>query len=276
MNANGMGLVALDFTRTLPDDVRTQWPVPLTIAESYDRLADWEKLQDFVKDKNWGPFDFLRHAYLSRAFRQEGRALVADREWIIAQKLAGSQTQLLTVLSQTVLGWGWKKESLDLLWMLSKHPETQLEALQALYQEYTRSGDTPALYRVLTRLAELMPGDRRIQNNLAQLRLLLKADVERARQVAADVYAREPSNPAYASTYAFALYTKGDAYEGLKVMNRLSSEELHQPALAMYYGVLLAAAGETEKAREYLSLADSAKLLPEERELIARAEDSLK
>lgn len=276
MNANGMGLLALDFTRSLPADIVTKWPVPLAIAEAYDRLADWEKLEDFVQGKNWGPFDFLRHAYLSRAFREEGRAVVADREWALAQKLAGTQTRFLSVLSQTVSGWGWKKESLDLLWVLSKHPETQLEALEGLYQEYIRTGDTPGLYRVLTRLSELMPGDRRIQNNLAQLRLLLNADVERARQVASDVYAQEPSNPAYASTYAFALYTKGDANEGLKVMNRLSAEELHQPAVATYYGVLLAAAGETEKAREYLSLVDSAKLLPEERALITKAQDSLK
>ncbi len=276
MNANGMGLVALDFVRSLPTDVVTKWPVPLTIAGSYDRLADWDKLEDFLKGKDWGPFDFLRHAYLSRAFREEGRVTDADREWTAAQKLAGNQTQLLSVLSQTVLRWGWKKESLDLLWMLSKHPEAQLEALDGLYREYIRTGDTPGLYRVLTRLAELMPGDRRVQNNLAQLRLLLNADVERASRVAAEIYAQEPSNPEYASTYAFALYIKGDASEALNVMSHLSEEELRKPALATYYGVLLAAVGETEKAREYLSLVDSAKLLPEERELVAKAQDSLK
>ena len=276
MNANGMGLLALDFTRTLSPEVAGKWPVPLTIAESYDRLGDWDKLENFVKDKSWGGFDFLRHAYLSRALREQGRAMMADREWAQAQKSAGSQSQFLSVLSQTVLGWGWKKESLDLLWALSKQPEGQLEALDQLYQEYVRTGDSPNLYRVLIRLAELVPGDRRIQNNLAQLRLLLNADVDRASHVAADIYNREPSNPAFASTYAFALYTKGDASEGLKVMNRLSEQELRQPALAAYYGLLLATAGETEKARQYLDLAEPAKLLPEERQLIAKAEDLLK
>jgi len=100
--------------------------------------------------------------------------------------------------------------------------------------------------------------------------------VERAGKTAAEVYLKEPSNPAYASTYAFALYMKGDADEGLKIMDRLSESQLSNPSLAIYYGILLAAGGENEKAKKYLGLAESGKLLPEERALIARTEDSLK
>ena len=275
MNANGMSLLAIDFARTLPNDALTEWPVPLTNAESYVKLADWPKLEGLLKDKNWGQFDFLRHAYLSRAFREEGRPAPADREWMLAQKQAGSQVQFLSVLSRTVSEWGWEKETADLLWMLTKYPEAQLEAFQALYKKYTAAGDTPGLYRVLMRLADLTPADRRIQNNLAQLRLLLSADMDRARKVAAEVYSKEPSNPDYVSTYAFALYTKGDADGGLKVMNGLSESQLRDPSLAAYYGILLAAVGENEKARKYLKLAASAKLLPEERALVAKAENSL-
>jgi hypothetical protein len=42
--------------------------------------------------------------------------------------------------------------------------------------------------------------------------------------------------------------------------------------LAAYYGVVLAAAGQREKAREYLRRASEAKLLPEEKALIAKSE----
>jgi len=125
------------------------------------------------------------------------------------------------------------------------------------------------------RLADLVPTDRRIQNNLAQLRLLLSADMDRARKVAAEVYLKEPSNPDYVSTYAFALYTKGDASGALKVMNGLSESQLRNPSMAAYYGIVLAAVGENDKAREYLKLAASAKLLPEERALVTKAENSL-
>lgn len=276
MNANGMSLLAIDLARTLPGDAVTKWPVPLSIAEAHRKLADWRKLENLLKEKDWGQFDFLRHAYLSLALREEGRPVVADREWMLAQKQVGAQPKLLAMLCSTVSGWGWEKETVDLLWALGKQPETQLEAFRALYDKYVETGDTPGLYRVLMRLAELLPEDRRIQNNLAQLRLLLNADVERARKTAAEVYRKEPSNPAYASTYAFALYMKGDAGRGLKIMNGLSESQLSNPSLAIYYGVLLAAGGENEKAKKYLDLAEAGKLLPEEKALIARTEESLK
>jgi hypothetical protein len=59
-------------------------------------------------------------------------------------------------------------------------------------------------------------------------------------------------------------------------MNGLNGAQLHEPSLAAYYGVFLAAAGYTAKAREYLKVAASAKLLPEESALLAKAESSLK
>jgi Flp pilus assembly protein TadD len=121
-----------------------------------------------------------------------------------------------------------------------------------------------------------MPEDARIQNNLAQISLLLNVDVRRARKLAAELYRKEGSNPGYASTYAFALYTNGDSKGALKIMNGLNENQLHEPSLAAYYGVFLAAAGDTARAQEYLRLGTSAKLLPEENALIAKAQSSLK
>jgi len=62
----------------------------------------------------------------------------------------------------------------------------------------------------------------------------------------------------------------------LKVMNGLSDSQLRDPSLAAYYGVVLAAAGDRARAREFLKLAASAKLLPEEKQLVTKAESALK
>src|SRR4029077_15868031 len=113
------------------------------------------KLERLLNDRDWGEFDFLRHAYLSRARREQGRPVAADREGSLAQKTAGRKSQFLLLLARAVSDWGWDKESLDLLWMLSRHAETQWEALQTLYDKYTQTGDSPGLYRVLARLSEL-------------------------------------------------------------------------------------------------------------------------
>jgi predicted Zn-dependent protease len=276
MNANQMSLVAIDFARTLPNGLTNKWPIPPTIAESYGKVRDWPELEKFLQDQDWGEFDCLRHGYLSLALREGGKPVAADHEWALAQKRAAAHVQLLTLLSRMVSDWGWNKESSDLLWTLTKHPETQLEALRSLYKEYVDNGDTPGLYRVLMRLVELLPDDRRLQNNLAQLRLLLNTDVDRAEKLASDLYAKEPMNPAYASTYAFALYTVGDTEGALEIMNGIRENQWREPSLAAYYGVVLAAAGQNEKAKEFLALATSGKLLPEERALIVKAEESLR
>jgi len=68
----------------------------------------------------------------------------------------------------------------------------------------------------------------------------------------------------------------GDTDGALEIMNGLHESELGNPALATYYGIVLAAAGEHEKAKKYLTIATSGQLLPEERALIAKAEASLK
>jgi hypothetical protein len=274
MKKSGTSLLAIDFSRSLPDETLSKWPVPLALAEAYAKVADWTGLEALIKSKNWGEFDFLRHAYLALALRGQDKSAVADREWATAQKDAGSQVQYLSALSRAVAEWGWEKETADLLWTLTKYPQTQAEALQGLYQNCAAAGDTLGLYRVLARLAEMRPEDMGIQNNLAQVSLLLNADVERARKSAADLYRKESSNPAYASTYAFGLYTKGDVKGALDIMNRLTDEQLRDPSLAAYYGVILVAAGDKAKAQEYLKLGNSAKLLPEEKALVAKAEST--
>jgi predicted Zn-dependent protease len=276
MNANEMSLLAIDFARTLPADLTNKWPVSYAIAKSYGKMRDWPELGKSLPDQDWGEFDALRHAYLSLALREEGKPVAADSEWALAEKRASARVELLTLLSRTISDWGWKKERAELLWTLSKHPEAQLEAFEALYRQYADDGDTPGLYRVLTRLVELLPEDRRLQNNLAQLRLLLKTDVDRAQKLASDLYAKEPNNPAYASTFAFALYTIGDTQGALEIMNGIRESQWREPSLAAYYGIVLAAAHENEKARKYLDLAASGKFLPEEHALITKAEKSLK
>jgi hypothetical protein len=276
MAANGLSLLAIDFAHTLPNEVMSKWPVPLAMADTYVKLADWVGLEAQVKNTNWGQFDFLRRGYLALGLRKQDKRAAAEHEWASAQKEASSQAQHLSMLARAASDWRWQGETFELLWLLTKHPEKQLEALQELYQRYADAGDSTGLYRVLVRLAEIEPEDMRVQNNLAQVSLLLNADVERARKLSAELYRKEGSNAAYASTYAFGLYTKGDSNGALKVMNGLGESQLQEPSLAAYYGVILAAAGDKAKAREYLKLGAAAKLLPEEKELVAKAESTVK
>jgi Flp pilus assembly protein TadD len=271
MNTNQMSLVVMDFARTVSLDVLNRWPVPWALAEAHAKMNDWAGLEKLIGNANWGHFDFLRHAYLTRAFRGENNATAATREWSTATKTAGAQSQSLLLLTRVIYDWGWKEEGIDLLWQLSKYPEVQFEALHTLYAHYSSSRDTQGLYRVLTRLNEIDPDDLKVQNNLAQVSLLLHVDLERAGKRATDLYRADPANPAYVSTYAFALYEKGDVTGALAAMNKLREDQLRDPSLAAYYAIFLAASGDKAKAREYLEQGKQANLLPEEQALVERS-----
>jgi Flp pilus assembly protein TadD len=159
----------------------------------------------------------------------------------------------------------------DLLWNLSKNPEKQMEAVQTLYRYYAKNGDTAGLYRVLVRWSEVAPDDLNVKNNLAQVSLLLGADRDQARRTAAELYEKAPSNPAYATTYAYSLLSNGKVDAARQVMNKLTEAQLRDPTISLYYGICLAASHD-EKARPFLEEGLQAKmLLPEEKALLQKA-----
>jgi hypothetical protein len=57
----------------------------------------------------------------------------------------------------------------------------------------------------------------------------------------------------------------------LAALEKLKTESIEIPQVALYYGVLLSAVGDTNKARKYLELAQRADVLPEEKALLAAA-----
>jgi Flp pilus assembly protein TadD len=274
MSRSKLNLLALDYIKSLPADRLQKWPAPMAVADVYVQLAEWEQLETLTGKGLWGRFDFLRHAYLSRALREQGKAAAAEREWGAAAKQASEQSDFLTVLIQTASEWKWENESIELLWSLSKRPEKQKEAFLALYRNYAKGADTQGLYRVLLRLSELDATNLDVQNNRAQVSLLLEVNPTEARHLAADVYHKSPKNPAYVATYAYSLLTQGNAKEALRIMSSLTEEQLSDPTVSAYYGICLAANGD-EKARTYLEFGKKANLLPQEKDLIDKAYASL-
>jgi hypothetical protein len=73
------------------------------------------------------------------------------------------------------------------------------------------------------------------------------------------------------STYAYALHLQGRTQDGLEAMEKLKKDALEQPSIALYFGVLLSAAGEPDKAAHFLALARSGDtMLPEEKQLLSK------
>jgi tetratricopeptide (TPR) repeat protein len=269
MSVQNLNLIALDYLGTLPPGTENEWPVPLAMANVYVHLREWQKLVALTKAGSWKQ-EFLQHAFLSRALRGQQKDADARTEWAAGVRDASGGSEMLLALLNLATEWRWEPESLDLLWELSKHPDKQREAITTLYQRYAKANDTPGLHRVLVRLSELEPDNIDIQNNRAQISMLLNAQTDEARRTAAEIYKKNPSNPAYASTFAYGLLTAGRVPEALKVMNSLSQAQRNEPSTAAYYGLCLAAAKDP-KAREFLERGKNASLLPEEKTLVDEA-----
>lgn len=271
MSKSQQAVIAREWSKRLPAAITSKWPVAGAVSDCYAAEKDWAGLEEWCRKTDWEDMDFLRHAALTRALREQGRTLDAEREWNLARKGVASDGKKIYTLQQKVADWGWKQESLDLLWLLTKDQQQQNAAFGTLSQYYSAEGDTANLYRVILRLSELRPGDPETENNLAQLSLLLNLDAQRARGLAKKLHEQDPTNGVFASTYAFALYLQGHYPQALEAFRRVKEEDLRVPAIAAYYGIVLVANGDKARAREFLDGGQKATLLPEERTLLARA-----
>jgi Flp pilus assembly protein TadD len=270
-NVHQMPAAAISWATRLPEEARAFRSVPLALADSYVALGDWQGLERIVKEGNWGTMDYLRVALAARARRELGLRAESDALWREAVKKVSVDLKQALTLAEIVTKWGWRSEAVELLWVVAKDPAQGDGALQALYRHFAENGDTRELYRVLLHREQLRPNDRDVQNNLAQISMLLNMNVERGHRLARDLYEKEPQNPIYVSTYAFALYHSGEPKKAADLMAKLGDDQLQQPELAAYYGIFLAAAGEHQRAAEFLDLGEKAGLLPEERALLERA-----
>lgn len=270
-NGNQMPAAAVEWSRTLKPDLLGQRGVPLALADSYMALRDWEGLQRFVKNANWGGLDYVRAALHSRALRELGNSSDAATQWAEASKKVSGRAEDAFRLAEMLEKWGWRNETIEIFWLASKDPAKGELALQSLYRYYAQKGDTGGLYRVMLRREETRPNDRDIQNNFAHLSLLLNLNAERGQRIARELHEADPLNPAYASTYAFALYVQGQPAKALAIFNKMPADHLRRPDIAAYYGVVLAASGDHSRAAEYLDLGEQATLLPEEKALLEKA-----
>lgn len=261
---------ALEWSNEFSAEEWSDPRVSVALAASELSTGDWPKLESFTKHGNWGTFEYLRLSLYSRALREQGKTLDARLQWSAAVK-AGAAAHTMAELTKLAGEWGWNVEVEELLREMLKDPKDGPWAAHTLYPKLAAKKDTVGLWQVSARLFELDPQNDAVANNVAMYSFLLDKDVTRALQIAQKLYPKHPGEAKYLSTYAYSLYLRGQPEEAVRVMNSLDASALDAPDIAMYFGVFLAAAGDTERAPKYLDLAKDASLLPEEEQLVRRA-----
>ena len=106
MQANGFLPQAIVWLNQLPAGVQNQPVVRIALAECHLATGDWRAMRDFASKGHWGEWEFLRLAYMSRAWRGLGESMIADSEWNSATGLAGNQLGLLNALLELAGRWG--------------------------------------------------------------------------------------------------------------------------------------------------------------------------
>ena len=262
----------LAWLRSLPMNLQTNQPVALLVAECLTLGRDWKGLQATLEPQNWAELEFMRYAFKARALRGQDLVGAAKGEWELALKVANNQKASLSMLLQLAAQWNWQSEGEELLWsIVNGYPEDKW-AYQALSQVLFVGGRTRPLMMLYSQALKRSPKDLGIKNNLAMTALLLEASELKPHELARDVYQKAPTNSAYASTYAFSLHLQEKDAEALKIIEQLKPQDLQDPSIAGYYGLILKATGNAAKARTYLDSASKTKLLlPEERKLFERA-----
>jgi predicted Zn-dependent protease len=279
MNSNGLAGDVLTWMDSLSSSLTTSPPPAIAIAEAFAELKNWSRLKRWTRSGSWGNADHLRLAYQAYGSRQS-RQSAADAEfanlWQAAEKAAGEQQDRQGNLARLAAKWNLNVEA-ERLWVrLAKHPPSRREALDNLFK----------IYRTTNNLGKLLDTARQIHHNAlddvtakvtyARLAMLLEPNTAQAQELAKEAYDQMPYDTACAVTYAFSLYEQGRTHDGIEVLKKLSWEQTHDPHAAAFVAVLLLDDNQTDDAKEYIAIAEAARLDVEEKRLLAEARAKLR
>jgi predicted Zn-dependent protease len=263
---------AMRWLQNLAPTIRTNQPVPLIVTDCQIALKDWKGLSATVNSQDWADANFYRLALESLATRSVGAEYTSQSAWRNCIRQATHRLDRLSRLAQVTAAWKWRAETIEVLKEITSEFPQEKWAANSLMAELYAAGETRQLTELLTKLYAEDKNDARVKNNLANLYLLRKLDLEQAYRLADEAYHSAPQDPFFTSTYAFSLLLQKKPDEALKVLKDLKPEYLQIPSVAAYYGVVQAGSGHKDLAKEPLQMAEQAKvLLPEEKEMVRLA-----
>ncbi|HEX3988332.1 MAG TPA: hypothetical protein VHZ30_02800 [Verrucomicrobiae bacterium] len=271
MLGRSMAESAQQWLTNCPAKVRAEQPVPLAFVDCYVARKDWLGLDAYLVGQEWHELEFLRFAYLSRASEQLQQEMAAEARWRSAVRATDNQLGSLNTLLNMAKAWKRIHAEEDLLAQIGQYYHRERWASRDLERLYFAAGDTEGLNKFYSIKAENDSTNYVVQNNLAATSLLLKTNLPRAFELSKQLYQDHPGDAVIATTYAYSLLLQNRTGEGVGVLDKLGPESLEQPGVALYYGILLSAAGQRDAATKYLDLAQTVPILPEEKALVTRA-----
>ncbi|MGF1449259.1 MAG: tetratricopeptide repeat protein [Opitutales bacterium] len=261
-----------DWLRGLNRSHRTSLPFQFVFAGMLLDLKEWEDLQAYIENTDWGRFEFRRLGLLARVNRELGKPGRASALWEQAVEAAGDSRERLDSLRRQAERWSWPAEARQAARQSYYLDPRQSVLGETLVQAYLLEGETEEAVGVLEQMREQDSTNPKLLNDLAYLYLLTGGDRASALNFASRSVETKPENLDYRVTEAFALFQNGQvdrAIERLARMEDADKADPRAPGRRAVLGFILAKAGLYEEADRVLpeSLMGLL-LLPEEKRLI--------
>jgi len=278
MNENGLASDVAKWVDKLPPDELSSPPTSIAVADAYANVRNWSRLKRWTRAGAWGESEYLRLAYQAIAARRSQQN-TADTEfetvWRSAEQATNEQPKRELDLARLASKWNLAKESEQLWLRVAKNPPMRREAFDALRRLYRANNNLEKLYDILQRMHESSPNEAPITADLARLGLNIDQNTKQSYDLAKEAYDRAPSELNCAVTYAFSLSRLGRSAEGLEIIQKFPTDQLHDPHAAVYLALLLLEANQIDAAKEYVGTTDDAKIYLEEKKLLDEARTKL-
>jgi predicted Zn-dependent protease len=262
---------ALAWLQTLPLATQTNQPVTVLLSDCMAEVRQWNSLLAWTEKQDWGEGNYYRLALQSLARSELKEDIASKAAWQKASRLSQRRLDRLSHLARLSAAWGWKSERDEVLREITADFPKEKWATSLLESSYYQEGNTRALADLLTKSYSADPTDARLKNDLANISLLRRSDLEKAYRMAQEAYKSAPDNPFFASTYAYSLLMQNRPEEAARIIGEVKTNYLQIPSVAAYYGVVQARSGHKDLALAPLKLAGKAPLLPEEKEMVRTA-----
>jgi hypothetical protein len=277
MNENGLAVDVAKWVDKLPPENLSSPPVSIAVADAYESVKNWSRLKRWTRSGSWSDAEYLRLAYQAIAARRSQQNGEDDFQalWSSAEQATNERPERMLDLARLASKSNLQVES-ERLWLrVANNPPMRREALDALRRLYRANNNLEKLYDVLQWLHESSPNEAPITADLARLGLNLDKNIERSHQFAREAYDRAPDEVNCAVTYAFSLDRLGRSAEAFPIIQKLPRDQLHDPHADIYIALLLLDANQIDAAKDYIAVADEAKIYPEEKKMLDEARTKL-
>jgi hypothetical protein len=282
LNQHDESDLAVEYSKAVDPEARNNAFFKFCYGDALDRIGGWRELLDVTvggwgeEYYSWGNADCFRIALRTRAKQKLPYAEPDDVEiaWKECLSLAGQNQRALWTLVHFARRWSWESQKEETLWAIARCPQGHERAIEDLEALYEGRRDSSGLFRVAQRTLELKPNDQQASGRYALLGLLLGMNTDTFAEFARK-HCEDSSNrtPEMAAAYAYSLLLKGKKEDAATVLQTLDETDLESQAL--FAGLVNAANGNHDAARNYFQIAAAqSELLPEEQALLRRAVDS--